>query len=93
MAKKRKTRSEKKRADLRQISTPNTTQTSSQAGAKTISQRQHFTYTPSTSATSQAVQPMLYGHEYLSRDLRKTILVTGAIILVQLVLAFGMHVI
>jgi hypothetical protein len=85
MAKKRKTRSQKYSADLRhqvhsQSPTPLSTISLNDIGIKP-SEVTRKTISPSS-------QPHLEEYTYVKHDLRKTSLITGAIILVELVLFF-----
>jgi hypothetical protein len=82
MAKRRKTRKEKVRGDTRRVvPTPSSDFASPSSPLFTI---------PSSSPTPSKPQNTVTTHSYsyLSKDLRKTLILTSSIIIVELVLAF-----
>jgi len=88
MAKKRKTRSQKRTADHRHAITLKAPILSSKMPDSNSSERQQFTFVPKVDlATSSTPQPAT-GYEYIAKDLKKTLFTTGTIIVVQVVLAF-----
>ncbi|MBI4084437.1 MAG: hypothetical protein HY431_00885 [Candidatus Levybacteria bacterium] len=96
MSRKRKTRRQKMLSDLRHhvslSSDPTPSQETEVEAPVAASSRFQYTFSAAKtrSAKPQAQTVALQTYDYVSKDLFKTALVTGSIVIVELVLAYGL---